>query len=212
MNQKYILDIDGKNKIAIEIDQASIDMCCLCNVEVALFFDGQVFYCNPIDPYLSTELLKENIMRVLINDLCLHKSLNKDIGFLFNQYLYQRYQHRTLSQDSSIVYNLENVWIGKKYQLWGGNNVTTWLYNADDGSIVLEATPVYPNSFSMENFNHQDFFAWMHNYKPLFKMTLSHEYIQKWLQEVDRLMSDMSAIFYKRDSTHTFEKELVHEA
>lgn len=211
MNQNYVLDLDGKNKVAIEIDQASIDMCCVCNVCVTLFCEEQVFYCNPVDPYLSTELVKENLMHVLINDLYLHQSLNKDIGFLFNQYLYQRYQRCTFSGDSIIMYDLENVWIGKKYQLWGGNNVTSWLYNAADGSIVFEVTPVYPKTFSSDDFNHQDFFEWMSHYRPLCTVELSYPCAQKWLQQVTQLLKDMNAMFYKRDRT-ICDQSLVHEA
>ena len=210
MNQQYIFDIDSKNKVIIEIDSESIELCCLCNVVVTLCVNNRELYCNPVDPYLSMELFKENIMGVLMNNFYLHHSLNKNIGFLFNQYMYQRYQHRILSAESNIVYSADNVWIGKKYQLWGGNNITTWLYIASDGSIVLEVTPIYPDSFLVENFNHKDFFKWMNNYSPIFTLTLSRLHAQKWLQEVNQILYAMNAIFDRRDATEYIEKAPVH--
>lgn len=121
MNNLLIFNInDVKDKIVIEIDKESIDLGCFYVVSIILYLGSKEYILNIFDLYESTLVLQDVLKKALQNQLHLHYSINKDIGFMFNQDLYRSYQEREFSSESIIIYDADDNWIGYDYQIWGG--------------------------------------------------------------------------------------------
>lgn len=189
---------DANNKIIIKIDQSLIDLECFCTVTVMLCLGVQKYILDIFDLYESMLALQKVLKQALCNQLQLHPSINKDLGFIFNQYMYYSYQEKEFTPASVLVYDINDIWVGKYYQLWGSKKLTTWLYNTDAGAIVFEVTPLYPKKFSAASFNHKQFYEWMSDYKPFYIMVLSKENAQDWLNKAEALIYEMESVYKKR--------------
>jgi len=64
---------------------------------------------------------------------------------------------------------------------------TTWLYNNDNGTIILEVTPAYPywHCEIKKQKYYIPFKKWMLRYKPYFITALSRETAQQWLDQAE---------------------------
>ena len=76
-------------------------------------------------------------------------------------------------------------WVGYRSLLWS-HEVATWLYNDENGSIILEITPIFPGDFYDED--KTSYNQWIQNYKPYLLRKLSKEVAQQWLDQADCLL------------------------
>lgn len=130
------------------------------------------------------------------NNLIMHESIIKNIGFYENQYRQKRYRKNLTYKTGS---NGGKYWIGSQYLLfsaYGNVNQNSWLYNDNDGNIVFELTPIYPWFYSDpgpgETFiKYSD---WMKQYQPLLKRIIPKEVAQEWLVKLQELTAVVQKI------------------
>jgi len=126
------------------------------------------------------------------NKLSLHSSIKQDLGYLWNEYL---------SGESKITFIKDNnSWVGKRYILWsspGGldQRLTTWLYNNENGEIILEITPSYKWHFQdpEPGENYITYQQFIKNYQPLLFRTIDREVAKKWIIEAQEILSRVEA-------------------
>jgi len=98
------------------------------------------------------ETLKKKLTLALANELKLHISIKKNIGYYWNQQLNEEDPDLYLIQGEEYKY-----WVGSNYLLWATDSnkkyerYATWLYNDDTENIIFE---VFQSSclFSGETF------------------------------------------------------------
>jgi len=139
--------------------------------------------CKSIHTYMALWGLQGRLEALLRGKLELHKSIEKDIGYLANQAEHD-------SSAAGLEFKLiagTRYWVGNNYrfQWWGGHGVSTWLYQKN-GKIILEITPDY-NSGAQHS-NYKEFMA---NYKPLVITELSPETARIWLAKAGHISKEL---------------------
>ncbi|AXK60436.1 hypothetical protein [Candidatus Chromulinivorax destructor] len=127
----------------------------------------------------------------LSQELKLHISIKKDLGFYWNQDMNEK--------NPAIFYEQGDGhldWIGTKYLLWSTSGEAfqqfgTWLYNDKFGNIIFEVTPIYPKTF----INKEDpvevkaYQEWMKkSYKPFYTRIIPKEVAEQWLKQCKLLL------------------------
>jgi len=146
--------------------------------------------------------LRDLLKKALNNELILHKSITSDIGYLCNKY-HKSDKGFLTEHIGSNIYR----WIGYKYFLWeeyeNRKRYMTWLYNDQNGNIILEVTPSYPFSYlsKKERAHYIPYKKWMLRYKPYLIATLSRETAQQWLEQAEYFVKTIE------ENTEQWEKE-----
>ena len=143
-----------------------------------------------IDEALSTFCIKLN--KALRYELKFHDSINKDIGFLWNEEL----QNKPGLSYSKLEGN--DYWVGLYNLLWETPGyckpkLSTWIYNDSDGEIILEITPSYPWHFTdpeeLDDKDYVPYEEWIKTYKPLLIRKISKEIALRWKEQVEEILS-----------------------
>lgn len=159
--------------------------------------DIEIFYINQGNRYqisndcfsYSLGQFKDLLDKVLNNKLKLHKSINHDIGYLWNEYLQNKQGHNFIQQKIYKDVN-DHDWVGEKYLLWESpKKYTTWLYNKNE-SIYFEVAPSYKWHFvdpkKGENFVAYE--EWIKSYEPIAIIELKRAVAQELLKRTEELM------------------------
>lgn len=137
--------------------------------------------------------LKSKLTLALSNELQLHSSIKKDIGYYWNQYLNE--------ENPNLFFNNENEnksWIGDIYFLWATDSskknqqYATWLYNDAQGNIIFEVTQIYPNTYidPQDPVEMQTYQEWMgKKYKPFFTRIIPKDLAIQWLAQADTILT-----------------------
>lgn len=193
MNYTYetILTINDKTKIIMHhaIDPREFN----CDYEDFIIFKNDEF-----DTIIAKGFIYHNLrqlacllQKTLANQLILHESITTDLGYLFNEYSAiicgEKKQESTILR--FIQKNNESYWAGIDYSLWA-YEITTWIYNKPDGSIVFEITPFYPYMYCEpeEEPDYIPYEEWIKTYKPYFITTLSRETGLQLLEQAERII------------------------
>jgi len=148
-------------------------------------------YCLLYDSFnMGIYNFRDQLVKVLNNELLLDSSIKKSLGFYQSQY-YKKNNRKNLKyvvSDEGRTY-----WIGYRYQLFGSNGIevpASWLYNDQLGNIVLEITPIYPWFFSEPKPGEVfiKYSEWMKTYKPILIRTITKETAEQWLKQIDELI------------------------
>lgn len=133
--------------------------------------------------------LADLLNKALKQQLFLHHSITKDLGYLDNERLCNDADLPTQSFSNGGI-----AWVGYKYHLWSARNklisLNSWIYNNPNGSIILEVTPLYPYMFCEpeEEPDYIPYEEWIKTYEPYFITTLSRETAQQWLDQAERII------------------------
>ncbi len=202
MNQKHIyfkinqtaeirFDLSDQVKDAFRYDEISVILSCNNTCEIDLYND-----------FLITALreLKSSLELILNGQAALHKSINKNIGYLWNEYLHGvELPSKTDSEGYAF-------WVGRKYLVWdsASSKTTTWLYEKDE-KFWLEVTPGYPWHFpnSEEDTPLIPYEEFMKTYKPIALFEVSRETLEQWLKKVNELIPIVEA----NDSKYFIQKK-----
>ena len=174
----------------------------------------QVYMCRNLEIYWREEnfllhigtksagdmaLFAEHFSAVIDGNLRLHSSIQQDLGYLWNE---------ELQGNPGLFYVSEkdeksSYWVGLNYFLCSNgriaSRITTWLYNDEQGNIILEATPVY--KWSMLEYDPADGFPFvsyedfMKDYKLIFKKIIPKQVAQRWLLQAQQLYE----VFYENE-------------
>ena len=169
----------------IEIKMHSLQEALHCCTQIPMI------YCMPSQEILlSIGSVKNNmymfaklLRKALVQNLKVDASIQKDIGYLYNQDL-----HEGRSDLKYETFGALEFWVGESYKLWAYQSAS-WLYNDKDGNIVFKITPVYiPENQIFNQIKYQEF---MNRYAPLHTKIISHETAQILLHKAESLLHDI---------------------
>lgn len=158
--------------------------------EIHLFTEGTIYLVEEEKQIvLSEDSIRENmnvlnyiLTRAIKGQYTLHESIKKDIGYLYNEELQEK---PGLSYEKL---ERRDVWVGLKYNVWF-NDFATWIYNNNEGAILLEITPVYPGYF--DELYETSYDEWIKYYKPYLTKEISIETAQDWLQKARSILNQI---------------------
>jgi hypothetical protein len=201
-NHHIIFTIDSSAHIVVENRQPIDLLPCFC--ETPIIFKQPDRECIlTIDNIRENMLIfYEQLLQVLHNDLTVHKSIKNNIGRAYSSYLIHMYGENSLDkQDDQFIPlyvqrdSIES-WIGNDYSFWGYESNASWLYNAPDGSIIFEITPVYPGAFASGNTEATtiSYHEWIKTYTPYYVKKIPHDTAEQWLKQARGIMRRIDAI------------------
>jgi len=177
-NSIFIFNLDKYIKIAIEPDEYDIDTIdCFQEASFSIIQNNQktLLSHNFFSPYLEEFIIA--LKQALQKNRQLDSYLTQNIGYYWNESVNGVNPENPFNENYSLL---------KKYALWE-SHITTWIYNNEQGQIILEITPYYPHTFS-DNFSYQDFLTWMQNYKPLYKTIIPRHVAEQWLAQAQQIL------------------------
>jgi len=191
MNE-IIFILDDTTKIVMQLE-CPIDGIDCCFQEYVNIFLGSRKYLLALDSirYLMLEF-NDLLTKALKIKLKLHKSITKDIGYLWNEKLQ--------GKPGLIYMKLEdrNYWVGLNNLLWSTRDtmnpqLDTWIYNDHVENIILEITPAYPWHFSdleeaEKDINYLPYEEWIKSYKPLLATTIPKDVAHTWLEQSNNIL------------------------
>lgn len=138
---------------------------------------------------LSKDSIRENMQvlsnvlkRALNDELRLHESIKKDIGYLLNE---------EFQGNAGLTYKkLEgrDHWVGFIHLIWS-YHIATWIYNDEEGKIIIEFTPVYEGHFKDDH--SINYAEWLKDYKPYLITKISKETAEEWLIQADSILEQI---------------------
>jgi hypothetical protein len=199
MTQIYeiIFDLYNDEKIVIksQIPLSEINYC--TEASIILIQKSKQLLLAQDSFYSNVKRLNTLLKKVLKQELILHSTITKDIGYLFNQYSAIICGEK-LKEPTFLTYikkNNESYWIGNDYHLWAGDYIT-WLYNNSDGKVItFEVTPFYPYMYcqSEEEPNHLLYEEWIKTYQPCLIREISIQTAQEWLKQTEFILQKIDS-------------------
>jgi hypothetical protein len=140
------------------------------------------------------ETLRIMLAACVNNELSIHDSIKKSLGFYWCQYLKNNNRKGLFYKKNQTG---KSYWIGYDYMLFSSTeeNPASWLYNDKLGNIILELTPSYKWFFDKPEAGEIfiKYLEWMKAYKPLLIRTISKETAKQWLNQIDKLIEVVKA-------------------
>jgi hypothetical protein len=131
----------------------------------------------------SLERLKTNLSKAYYNNLQLDKKLAENIGYYMNEAVNQEYEtEEVFGPNYSILTD---------YRIWAYSDISTWIYNDSKKNIILEITPSYPYEYVEKEMPYDYFLQWMKSYKPIFKVIISQEIAQQWIEQANLIITEI---------------------
>ncbi|MFA6066403.1 MAG: hypothetical protein WC707_04465 [Candidatus Babeliaceae bacterium] len=184
-------ELNNNEKLVIEL-QDPLDMVFPCD-DIWIKYLGKNSLTLSYDClFYSLNQFTGMLLSATNNSLPLHPSINKDIGYLWNQELHGEPELLQEEHQGQLF------WVGERYNLWSTPGdirpkVTTWLYNDKNGDIIFEITPNYFWHFD-EPTPDEDYITYeefMKNYEPYVIRTIPHEVAQTWLEQASKLLEQV---------------------
>ncbi|MBV8660764.1 MAG: hypothetical protein JO129_01290 [Candidatus Dependentiae bacterium] len=181
-HEKFIINIDCPDNI--------IHSCNFSKIDLVIKNDHIIIGKSIVDDY--AQVLKNKLTLALSNELKLHPSIEKNIGYYWNQDLNEEKPDLFMIKGKE-----ESYWVGGMHFLWATDSskknqqYATWLYNDALGNIIFEVTPTYPDTFidPEDPADVQAYQEWMEKkYKPFFTRIISRETAIQWLDQADMLL------------------------
>jgi len=184
--------INNQECFVIQLDCPDniIHSCNFSKISLKINHDNIIIGKSIIDDY--AEVLKTKLTLALSNELKLHPSIQKNIGYYWNQDLNE--------ENPNLVFNREKEsksWIGNIHFLWATDSSKknqrygTWLYNDKHGNIIFEVTPTYPDTFidTQDPVDVKAYQEWMEkSYQPFYTHIISKEAAQQWLDQANLIL------------------------
>jgi len=132
----------------------------------------------------AIEDLLMNLVYAAKGESMLHKSIDQDIGYLYNQFWQKRGEFVTI----------EGSWIGLMHSAFATKNTKTWIYNERD-KIVIEVTPTYQwhffepedrKEFPEEYSDFVEYDEFIKDYKPILKTYIDKFTAKKWIRIIKK--------------------------
>ncbi|MBA3535846.1 hypothetical protein H0X48_05755 [Candidatus Dependentiae bacterium] len=187
MNNTIVFNIDNTTFIEV-ILPCQINELEGCEIVTINLHFGNQFY--TLYKYNCIEIAIENLRNLLKqainNELGIHSSILKDLGYLANEYFQES------SQELFFRREKVKMWIGMEYLVWSPRGTSTWLFNKNR-EIFLEITPSYMWHFSdpEEGENFITYEEFLKDYKPHCIFKLSKEIVLEWLNKTEELLNIM---------------------
>jgi len=177
--------LNKNERIIIQLP-VSIDIISACDDVIIKFIhnDNNIMLANDCFLHVLRQF-KNMLQSALDNKLSLHSSITKDIGYLWNNVLKGNKSSLTFIKNEN-----QDVWIGEQYLLWSTSskanpNVSTWLYNDVDGSIIFHITPNLKDIFTISQ---KEFDTLMQSYASLLITTIPQDIASTWLKQTEKIL------------------------
>jgi hypothetical protein len=118
----------------------------------------------------------KRVQKLLKGILSLPNNIINDLGFEYNQFTEGK-------QEFNDAF-LEHLWFSNSSKR---PYYDSWLYNDEDGNIILEITPFYPwfNVTKKTNPEKISYKEWIKDYKPVVKTIIPKESLKQWIKQAD---------------------------
>lgn len=127
--------------------------------------------------------LKEHLELCLQGQLKLSADFAQNLGITYNN---------CIQNDSDEKPYFETVSDIIGYCCWASEEITTWLYNDQKGSIILQCSPRYNKKPSKKSYD-----KWLEAYKPLLIQVITHKQAQEWLKETKKILNYIDTMIFK---------------
>lgn len=161
------------------------------DIEIFFIYEGKkysVFKFNFL--FYALEAFNPLLKKSLNYDLYLDSAVDKDIGYLFNEYLHETSIGNFIEQEDHKDSDPLR-WVGQKYLVWSApGGYEAWLYNKND-SIYFEVTPSYKWHF-LDPEKGEKFVTykkWIKSYEPVAIIELKKEVAQELLKETEKILN-----------------------
>lgn len=203
---KIAFSINEKEKIVLSIDDSLNETSCCYDGLISLIQQGKVTLLSDDDVLDNMRVFAVLLERVLINSLLLDSSLD-DVGYVYNQYcdfLWSKESSMTIDDFFYENGDKDKDWVGMRYYLWAGGNSVTWLYNNQDGEIILNVSSFYPfiHAGTNEEPNYIPYQEWIKGYKPYFTTVISKDLATQWLQQANEIIQQIEANIQRFKKEH----------
>lgn len=190
MKIAFVLDISEQIEIVYKGSLYDKESCCM---QGRFYFKGK-----KLSVLLKNDFLYEGLVtfismlkKAVVNELKLHNSLTEDLGYMWS---------KKLHGETDFVKNKNGLWVGQLNLLWNTSCdnelvTTTWLYNDDQGKIILKITPTYVWKFddpvTGNDLKEHDNF--LQNYQPILSRVISTQIAKQWLAKSQNLLEQIDA-------------------
>jgi hypothetical protein len=195
---------NGNEKIVLEIKKPIEQLYCYCETPIVFKLPGCDFLLSVDDIYENMLIFHKLLSQALCDEAPLHESIQSDIGYVYNSYMRHTYSTKPVNDETPIctlVYVKRDAiesWVGYNYNLWCHDCKASWLYNAADGSIVFEVTPVYPFD-TEDDKNGISYEEWIKTYKPYLVRTIPRDVAEQWLMQANDILEQIKKIWKKNE-------------
>lgn len=127
--------------------------------------------------------LQKLLNKALKNQLQLDDNFTHDIGSYWNLYLNKDNKINNINKNYSVLRN---------YLIFD-SLFPTFIYNDIDGNIIITVTSLYPHVLSRKKRkpSYGFFLKWMQKYKPIFKVIISKEIAQQWIEQATLIIAEI---------------------
>jgi len=178
--------IDKHTKISIPLEDPIEYLGPAYQENILLFYNKHKIVLSDSTIYHDMMELAKSLKKALNQELILHSSIIKDIGYLYNEYHYDDANFTKHTFSNGFI-----GWVGCLNHLWESlSHFNSLIYNAPDGSIIFEVTLLYPYMYCEpeEEPDYISYEEWIKTYKPYFITTISKETALQWLEQAERII------------------------
>jgi hypothetical protein len=219
-----IFKLNNDEKFIVELDNYLEKLPCYCFIPVVFFIKQQGYVLSDWGLPEVVQDMRNSLVKALKNELQLHESISRDIGYLENiNFDHDNKQAEIADQRNEdywqphpdLVYMQDGVfffWVGSIYKIWGHHNLATWIYNDKQGNIIFEITPRYPGLFAEDKSVIKiSFEEWMKTYKPFIVRIISPEVAHQWIEQADKVTTYIEEKWTKSEAKVGDSEKMVYE-
>ena len=219
-----VFKLNNDEKFIIELDDYLEKLPCYCLIPVVFFVNQQGYVLSEWGLPEAVQDMRNNLVKALRNELQLHSSITRDIGYLENINFDHDNKQAEISQErdedywesnSDLMYTQDGnyfSWVGDVYKIWGHDNLATWIYNDMQGNIVFEIAPRYPGLFSEEKGDMAiSFEGLMKTYNPFILRIIAPEIAQQWIGQADKIIAYIEEKWAKSEVEAGDSKKMIYE-
>jgi hypothetical protein len=203
-----IFSLASSEKIVIELTEPLAVVHCCYQAPMSLYLEGKQYQFPNESIRYTIQCFIPLLEKALSNTLYIDNSI-KGLGYTENEYFQNK---------PGIVYREGKeraYWVGEDNHLWSGQGTTVWLYNASDGSIILELTPVYSNPINDPDDpkHYIPYEKWIKEYKPYVRKIIPQKIAQAWLDKARDILNTIEENMAKERKmfVNAEEKEIYNE-
>ena len=165
---------------------------------------------------VALDILRSRLQESFSGKLKLHKSITKDIGYLWNKDIGRMNNEYIQNEKIRFTYITSpegtKYWVGEKYCVWSSQNASFWIYEKEE-NIYLEITPHYPwDSIPIKEAKKDplyiSFQAFMKTYNPLVVTIIDRKMLIEWQEKLETIIPLIEA----NDSKYFCNTSCSHES
>lgn len=219
-----VFKLNNDERFIIELDDYLEKLPCYCLIPVVFFLNQQGYVLSEWGLPEVVQDMRNNLVKALRNELQLHPSITRDIGYLENINFDHDNKQAEIAEErnedywqphTDLMYTQDGdffSWVGNVYKIWGHDNLATWIYNDSQGNIIFEITQRYPGLFAEDKRSiHISFEEWMKTYKPFVVRIISPETAQQWIEQADKIITYIKEKWAKSEAEVGDSKKMVYE-